>query len=508
MIDATAVRKAMWLRDPVLYVRQRFGAEPDPSQIEMLEALPSQEERDLRIATQSCANTGKTAGLAWASCWFMELQGDFQNHHYPNGIAASITESNLRDYYIKECSTWIARSRPVDGLPHLGQLLDLNSERLALRGYEGKAFIAFRTFPKNADANSVGATLAGLHGKYVLQVLDELGAQPKPVVRTVEQAREKDQRFFKVLGAGNPVTEDGALYEIATNLRHLWKLIVVTGDPDVATRTPRIPIEVARERIATYGRDAAWVRIYTLGLFPLTAINKFLGPDDITEAQRRHYTEADIAWSQNRLGIDPARFGDDRTGFVRRQGRVMWPSWNMRDASSSQISAYAAELNATPKVGPFDLVIVDAGGPNSGGLVDQLKQALGEARVMEVASSGKSPDPRCFNLRAYMHESAARWVKSGGQLPPFGSDESMMQEALAPMYDHKGGKIIVEEKKELKGPDRLGRSPDLWDAACLTFAVPDAPKLAAVPAGHPLAPHIRTGVVQTEFDPLGRENWR
>lgn len=484
---ADALQHRLWGADAVRYAYERFGFVADPSQRELLVALPSQAEQDLRIATQSCANTGKTAGLAIGSLWFMETQGDFANHHYPQGIAASITESNLRDYYIKELATWIARSRPVGGIPTLDRILDLNSERLALRDYESKAFIAFRTFPKNADANSVGATLAGLHGKYVIQILDELGAQPKPVVRTVEQAREAGQRFFKVLGAGNPVTEDGALYEIATNLRHLWKLIVVTGDPDVVNRTTRIPIEVARERIATYGRDAAWVRIYTLGLFPLTAINKFLGPDDITVAQRRSYQKPDIEWAENRLGIDPARFGDDRTGFVRRQGRMMWPSWNMRDATSSQISSFAADLNATEGVGPFDLVIVDAGGPNSGGLVDQLKQALGESRVLEISSSGKSPDPRCHNLRAYMHENAARWVKSGGQLPPAGTDESMMQEALAPMYDHKNGKMIVEGKDALKDVGRLGRSPDLWDAACLTFAIPDAPKAIKLPYDHAMA---------------------
>jgi phage terminase large subunit len=464
-----AKMRAVWRADPVLYVHQRFGAEPDPSQIELLEAFGNRDPAFARIATQSCAGTGKTTGLAWCTLNFMECWGDADND--PQGLAISITKDNLQDYFVKECAKWIGRA------PGLDELLDLNSSRLAIRGRERTGFISFRSFPKNPDTDTIGKTLSGLHGRYIIQVLDEVGAMPPAVGRTADQAEDVDQEFFKILATGNPVSNDGLLFEIATNLRDRWKLIVVTGDPDDPKRSPRVPLDKARKAIAQYGRDAAWVRIYILGLFPLTALNKFLGPDDIRAAQMRAYGTAEYAWAQNRLGIDPARFGDDRTGFVRRQGRVMFDSQHLRGATSSQIAARAALLHSQT---PFDLIIIDSGGPNSGGVFDQINKA--GMPVIEVASSGESPDPRCFNLRAYMHWTLAQWVKTGGQLP---KDEAMCREALAATYDFKNGRLIVEDKDDIKA--RLQASPDLWDSAGLTMAVPDAPKAMGLTADHPYA---------------------
>lgn len=502
--SAHALKIAVYRHEPAAFVQEQFRPEElgrltpdgiDPAQHEMLGVLTSQEVGKQYVAMQAARGTAKTCGLAWSACWHLACQGDANN--FPIGAAVSITEANLRDNLVKEIAFWRSRS------PWLMEVLDLNNARLARRDAPDRAFISFRACPPDAGETEAASALSGIHGRYAMVLLDEIGDMSPAIGRKARQVPIEGQRYFKVLAAGNPVSTSSLLYEVVTKLRSEWHVIVITGDPDDPKRSPRVNVEGARRDIAAYGRDNAWVRIYTLGQFPLTALNKFLGPDDIAAAQRRNYERQDIEWAQNRLGIDPARFGDDRTGFVKRQGRVMWPSWHQREMTSTQISAFAAQLNATEGVGPFDMVVVDAGGPNAGGLVDQLRQALGETRVLEVSSSStKVPDPRCYNLRAYMHEQAARWVKSGGHLP---KDEALMEEALAPMYDHKNGKIIVEDKGDLKAAGRLGRSPDLWDAACLTFAVPDAPRLAVAPAG---ARHLLAGprfARTDEGDPLGRD---
>jgi len=469
-------RVARWRACPADFVREEFRPHElgrltpdgiDPAQHELLALLPSQAPGEQYVAQQAATGTAKTVGMSWTGLWHMVVHGD--GARYPNGAALSITEKNLHDNLVREMAYWRGRSRLCS------LLLDLNATRLARRDAPDKAFISFRAYPKGAGGEEAAAALSGIHGPYCVALLDETGTMPPAVGRKVQQIPTEGQVYFKALASGNPDSNDGLLHEIATNLRATWRLIVVTGDPDDPNRSPRVPIEKARHAIATYGRDNAWVRIYILGQFPLTALNKFLGPDDIALAQRRACQAADVAWSQNRLAIDPARFGDDRTGIVRRQGLAMFPSWHMRGRRGSEIAAFVADLNANPDVGPFDLIVVEMGSENSGAVFDGLK--AGGLPVHAVYQSGASPDPRFYNLRAYMHWHAADWVKTRGCFP---KDEALAREALAPMYDYKSGKLIVESKDDIK--ERLQESPDLWDSACMTFALPDAPRNLNVPA--------------------------
>jgi hypothetical protein len=479
-----------WREKPDEFAVEQFSTpgEPlklDPVQYSLFAALASDAPEHQRIAMQAAAGTAKTAGLAMSSLWFMVCCGD--RDWRPQGRAISVSEKNLRDNYVKELAMWRARS------PLCMKLLDLNTEKLALRGEEERGFIAFRSYSQGASDDEAGNTLSGLHGRYTLQIIDEAGSQPPAIGRKAEQAREAGSVFCKVLVAGNPDSNDGLLHEIATALRDQWTLFEITGDPDDPQRSPRYPLEKARKEIETYGRDNAWVRIYTLGKFPLTALNKFLGPDDISRAQRRNLHEEDFDWCQNRLGIDPARFGDDRTGFVRRQGRMMWASRHIRGCNTGEIAGIASVMNMES---PFDVVAIDMGGENSGGVFDQLK--MSGLPVVGVYSSGKAPDPKFFNMRAYMHYQAAQWVKTGGQLP---QDAALAKEAMAAIFDYKNGKLYVEPKADIK--KRLGGdSPDLWDSAQLTFWTPDQPKMAAGAGRFGVG---GLGFAQTdEGDPLGR----
>ena len=64
------------------------------------------------------------------------------------------------------------------------------------------------------------------------------------------------------------------------------------------------------------------------------------------------------------------------------------------------------------------------------------------------------------------------WIKNGGALPPEGSEGSHeLKEALVKTtYTFKGDRMILEDKQEIK--QRIGFSPDEFDAAMMTFAEP------------------------------------
>ena len=66
MLDQVASRIQVWRNDPVLFVKEMFGAEPDAWQAEALQALVTND----RIAIRSGHGVGKSTFLAWALIWW------------------------------------------------------------------------------------------------------------------------------------------------------------------------------------------------------------------------------------------------------------------------------------------------------------------------------------------------------------------------------------------------------------------------------------------------------
>jgi phage terminase large subunit len=95
---------------------------------------------------------------------------------------------------------------------------------------------------------------------------------------------------------------------------------------------------------------------------------------------------------------------------------------------------------------------------------------------------------RYVNKRAEMAFDAVAWIKRGGALP---ESRELLQALTETTYTFKGDKLILEPKDMLK--ERLGFSPDEFDAFILTFAEPISPR--------GLAPRLRNRQVQAEYDP-------
>jgi hypothetical protein len=197
-------------------------------------------------------------------------------------------------------------------------------------------------------------------------------------------------------------------------------------------------------------------------------LNTLLTVDEITEAMKRNPPQDDFSWSQVRLGVDVARFGDDETAIVARQGLMSWPSVTLRGARTPEIAGRVLQESA--KYGAEVIFVDDTGGWGAG-VVDALLQA--GANVIPVNFAGKAQDPRYYNCRAEMWFRLAEWVKRGGAL---GEDSLLAAELSAPVYSVRDGKFWLEDKDQVK--KRLRRSPDRADALALTFALPDLPSKA------------------------------
>lgn len=457
-MESDQVRLHRWRRDPVAFVREVFHVEPDRWQVNALMAYASKDRDKIRISLQACAGPGKTATLAWIGWNFLLCYAEAGEH--PKGAAVSISWDNLKDNLWSELAKWQARN--VD----LMKFFTWTQTRIYCNEHKETWFLSARSFPKGADTETMGKTLSGIHSKYVLFLIDESGAIPPEIGKAAEQAVGETlgrQGFCKIIQAGNPISLEGMLYSASTS--DDWHIIRITGDPNDPDRSPRIDIEWARSQIAKYGIDDPWVMSYLLGRFPKTSINSLLSVDQVEDAMSRSHQVSEYAYSQKRLGVDVARGGLDSTIIFPRQGLMAFKYVEMRNADGPMIAARV--LQAKVKWGSEMEFIDDTGGFGSS-VIDSLRMAGQNPSGVHFAS--KAINERYFNKRSEMWLEMAEWVKRGGCLPRC---SRLKKELTAPTYTLHNGRFRLEEKDQIK--KRLGFSPDIADALCLTFSLADMP---------------------------------
>lgn len=430
--------------------------------------------------------THNSAVLSWCAWWFLLTQGEKGTH--PKGVAISVTYDNLKD------NLWSEMSKSQNRSKLLMNLFTWTQMRIFSKDHPETWFLAARSFNKSANAEEQGRTLSGVHSKYVLFLIDESGDIPTTVLKAAEQSLSTaDKKFGRILQAGNPTSKDGMLYMAQGELKDKWNVISITGDPDDPERSPRIDKKWAEDQIAQYGRDDPWVKSYILGQFPDAAINTLLTYDEVDTAMRRRPRAEEYLYSQKRLGIDVARFGDDSTVIFPRQGLMAYKPVDMRGARTNDIAARVAAAKA--KWGS-ELEFVDGTGGYGAGVVDSLIQA--GHKPFEINFSGKASDPRYFNKRSEMWFKMAEWVKRGGALP---KHRVLKKELSSVSYTFSSGKFYLEPKERMR--QKLGFSPDFADSLALTFAMDEAPTIKTL-EGYSLQFNQKPKV---DYDPFDEDRW-
>lgn len=197
--------------------------------------------------------------------------------------------------------------------------------------------------------------------------------------------------------------------------------------------------------------------------FSAAADNALITIDAVSRAAARKVIEADLRGMPRVLGVDVARFGDDRSVIVKRQGFAMLAPQVIRDADNMTLAGLVAQ-EAT--AWGASAIFIDAG--RGEGVIDRLRQ-LGYA-VTEVNFGGRPSSARYVNKRAEMWDDMRQWIHDGGAIP---NDPELKTDLCVPTYSFdQANRFKLETKDEIKA--RGQRSPDLADALALTFAHPVA----------------------------------
>ena len=192
--------------------------------------------------------------------------------------------------------------------------------------------------------------------------------------------------------------------------------------------------------------------------------DQLLALDVVEAAARRSYQENDIMLSPRVLGVDPARFGDDRSVIMRRQGLV---------ASDPIVYRGIDNMALADKVAYWindwrpDAVFIDQGA--GVGVIDRLRQLNYD--VVEVPFGGSaSRDDLYSNKRAEIWWMMKDWITQGGAIP---NHQSLKLELATPTYRYDTrGRRLLEAKDQIKKRLQGAGSPDIADALALTFSAP------------------------------------
>lgn len=488
-MNEAAATLRRWRTDPVAFVRENFGVEPEPWQADYLRAYASAGKK--RLAAKAAVGVGKSAVKAWCAWHFLATIYDPAKYpgKHPVGYALSISADNLASGLWKELAVWRTRSA------FLTDQFEWTAEKVFHKAHPATWWIKARSYSKSANPEVQGATLSGLHGPYILGLLDEIGEMHPAIGRRAEQLlSDAECEWGAILGSGNPTNINGLLYDVTTSPD--WQVITITGDPDDPRCSNRTDKEWARAQIAKYGRDNAWVMAHILGQFPPGGLNTLLSPDEVMTAMQRTPRVDDFQWSQKRLGVDVARFGDDRTVIFPRQGLCAFKPIVLRHKDTNFVAAKV--LDIAHKWGA-ELIVIDDTGHWGHGVVDNLMTA--GLNVLPIQfHDRKVINPVYFNRRTEMLMECAEWVKTRGALP---NEQELRREMTAPTYEFRDGKMRVIEKDQVK--ELINVSPDLFDALALTFAIPDAPGGFSVEdvvqSGRVRAPWQGTQIVR-DYDPF------
>lgn len=373
---------------------------------------------------------------------------------------------------------WLRLKQKVQPLVMAG-LAEINESELWVRFVVNNAMIRIYG-ADNPDAMR-GVRLDGV-------VLDEV-AQMKPEVwdDILQPALSDRQGWALFIGTPKGVNLFSQLFFGARDKRDWHSALYTVHDTDAlpAAEVTRLQSEMS---------EASWRREYLCD-FSAAGDEQLISLADVEEATKRHLSRDQYDWAPVVLGVDPARFGDDRSAIAVRQGLYCRGFRTYTKIDNMALAGYVAQAILDYNA---DAVFVDAG--NGSGVIDKLRQMGHE--VTEVPFAGKASKPRYANKRAEMWFDLRDWLSSGGVIP---KDVALMQDLAAPTYKFDSqDRALLESKDDLKS--RGLPSPDLADALALTFAYPviqrqDLSRRAAVLAGHRPEQFDRQTHV-TGFDPI------
>lgn len=358
--------------------------------------------------------------------------------------------------------TWAELGKWATLLQHNAHWFEMNA--LSLRPQEWFKAEVERELSINCKYYAANALLwseenpdafAGAHNENGMSVVFDEASGIHEKIWTVSEGffTEKSlHRYWLVFS--NPRRNTGAFYECFNKHRDFWRR------RQIDSRTVEgVDVDRLNSIVQKYGPDSDEAKIEVYGQFPSQGDKQFISRDVVEDARERNLEKDSHA--PLIMGVDPARFGDDKSVIRFRQGRNgrVIPAFKMRGLDNMELANHCAFL--IHKYNP-DAVCIDAG--NGTGVIDRLRE-MGY-KITEVWFGKKATEKEWSNYRTELWAKMREWLKGAC----IDSDLDLKDDLVGPEYLFVGrsDQIMLEQKEKMKA--RGLHSPDDADALACTFA--------------------------------------
>lgn len=193
--------------------------------------------------------------------------------------------------------------------------------------------------------------------------------------------------------------------------------------------------------------------------------NKLIGYKEVHKALEHRLEHTAILNMPLIVGVDVARFGDDKTAIARRRGRKAYKIKTYSKLNNVEVANVITSLIRDEQPARIN---IDVGGLGAG--VYDILVDRGYGNILRSVNFGEKAQEceKYRNRRAEMWGRLKDWLTS--ELPVSLTDcDGLAEDLTTPNKKYDGlGRLQLEEKDEIK--KRLSRSTDVGDALALTFA--------------------------------------
>lgn len=394
----------------------------------------------VRILRRSGHEIGKTAFIAWVILWWNSTR------EHPQGVVTANTRMQLEGKTWRELAKW-------HGIMIHKDWFEWTATKFSLKAHPATWFSQAVPWVKEKSE-----AFAGTHEKRgVLMIFDEASLIDDKIWEVADGAMDAGALW---IAFGNPTRNTGKFYEAAVGKwRHRWYSQRIDSRKSKIANQARIA-----QWVEDFGEDSDYVRIRVKGEFPRASAMQFIPSDIVMAAAGRHLRPDMYDFAPKILGVDVARFGDDMSTIIKRQGLAAFDLMKFRGIDLMRLTGIVIQQIQEWKP---DAIMVDATGGYGAAVVDRLRQLGYE--VIEVQFGGTAIKEKIYhNKRTEIWGEMREWLKGGGAIP---DDDELKADLVAPEYafDNRDRQAL-ESKDDMK--TRGLSSPDCGDALACTFAEP------------------------------------
>lgn len=394
----------------------------------------------IREAIVSGHGIGKSALVAWLENWLMSTR---PNCH---GTVTATTSDQLSSKTWAEIVKWTKRCITGRWFEYTSGKGHMSMWR---KGYKESWYCNAQTCDEtNSEA------FAGQHAvdSTSFYIFDEASGVPDAIKNVAEGGLTDGEPMMFAFGNGTQAT--GWFRECFTKFKHRWNVQHVDSRSVQITNKAHL-----QELIDDYGLDSDLVKVRVRGMFPSLSVKQYISTVDADAGFQRQLNITQYQFAPRILTLDNAWEGDDELVIRLRQGLMSKRLWKQgKNDNDIEVANRLARFEDEYKA---DAVFIDGGfgtGVVSAGLTMKRTWQI-------VWASAESPDPGCFNMRAYCAMKVREWLKKGGSYAEQELHDELTCFETAPRMD---GKLQIEAKKDIKR--RLGYSPGDYDSLALSFA--------------------------------------